>query len=362
MSSNRCVTCGIPVKYLYTKYGQDNFVLEICVSCSAVFPSFRINYGNRPVSSVCFCTTCTSTCLFSNCKKFTDPYIEQSSIILILDLFLLKPQVYYHLLYNSNYSFQSFNSQVSQPAVPPTTSSQEGSDKSKSEDTTHKNLKAFSRAHFEYSFLIYLSILVVESSLQALDDSHPDDSFLHSNSVKRILIKLLSLVFHIFNLVSTATAISRLIGYGASYQRINPIREDIINSIKAIIISLSPGIVLYFTIMIFQNSYGTRPPPPLFSPAESGHWSDVQHFIKTRFGYNISGMFDGLVGIDMDQLGSTKLKQFLIRNFMGSLRCSVGIAVSYGQPWTFGFVVVTCCFIQERLLAHLPHQMNFLLP
>lgn len=31
MTSNRCVTCGMTVKYLFTEYGRDNFVLEICV-------------------------------------------------------------------------------------------------------------------------------------------------------------------------------------------------------------------------------------------------------------------------------------------------------------------------------------------
>jgi hypothetical protein len=170
------------------------------------------------------------------------------------------------------------------------------------------------------------------------------------------------LLLHIFNLVFTATLISRVVNYGGSYQRLHPIKQVILNSIQGIIISFSPGIVLYSTIMIFQNSYGTQPPPPLFSPSENVYSSQVLHFIRAHFGCDISGMLDGLVGIDMDQLGSTKLKQFLIRNLMGSLSCSVGIAASFGRSWTFGFVVLCFCSIQKRLLAHVLHQVDFLSP
>ncbi|OAW00112.1 hypothetical protein PTTG_05950 [Puccinia triticina 1-1 BBBD Race 1] len=326
MPSNRCVTCGIPVKYLFTEYGQDNFVLEIC----------------------------------SNCKKFTDPYIEQSSIILILDLFLLKPQVYYHLLFNTNHSYQSFNSQLPSPPVPPATSIQDDANPSRSEPAGHGNLKVFNRVHLKLSFLIYGLILILESSFQALDDLYPGDLFLNSNPIKRILLKLLGLLFHIFNLIFTAAIISRFVNCGGRYHCQDPNKQDILNSIRAIIISFSPGIVLYVTIMIFQNSYGTRPPPQLFSPAQNIYSSKLVHAVRTHLGYDISGMFDEIAGIDMDQLGSTKLKQYLIRNFLGSLSCSVGIAVSYGQSWTFGFVVLCCCSIQERLLTSLFHPLDFL--
>lgn len=159
MSSNRCVTCGIPVKYLFTQYGQDNFVLEIC----------------------------------ANCKKFTDPYIEQSSIILILDLFLLKPQVYYHLLFNSKHSFQSFHSQLPAPHPSTATSSHDGTNQPRSKEVNHQNLKAFKRVHLELSGLIYCLILILESSFQALDDAHSVDLFLHSNPIKQILMKLLGI-------------------------------------------------------------------------------------------------------------------------------------------------------------------------
>ncbi|KAA1112728.1 hypothetical protein PGT21_007669 [Puccinia graminis f. sp. tritici] len=324
MASNRCVTCAIPVKYLFTEYGQDNFVLEIC----------------------------------PNCKRFTDPYIEQSSIILILDLFLLKPQVYYHLLFNSKHSFQSFNSQL--PPSTPTLSHLASNQPRSSNQVDHQNRKACKRVHLQLSGLIYCLILVLESSFQALDEAQSVELFLDSNPVKQIMMKLLGLLFHIFNLVFTATIISRVVSYGGSYQGLDPIKQGILNSIQGIIISLSPGIVLYSTIMIFQNSYGTRPPPPLFFPKENVYFSQALHFIRVHVGYDVSGMLDGLVGIDMDQLGSTKLKRLLIRNLMGSLSCSVGIAASFAQSWTFGFLVLCFCSILKRLLAHLLHQLDLL--
>jgi hypothetical protein len=100
----------------------------------------------------------------ANCKKFTDPYIEQSSIILILDLFLLKPQVYYHLLFNSKHSFQSFHSQLPAPHPSTATSSHDGTNQPRSKEVNHQNLKAFKRVHLELSGLIYCLILILESS------------------------------------------------------------------------------------------------------------------------------------------------------------------------------------------------------
>ena len=36
----------------------------------------------------------------SNCRAFADPYVEHDSLMLILDLILLKRDVYRHLLFN----------------------------------------------------------------------------------------------------------------------------------------------------------------------------------------------------------------------------------------------------------------------
>ncbi|KII89684.1 hypothetical protein PLICRDRAFT_158792 [Plicaturopsis crispa FD-325 SS-3] len=62
-----CTSCEHPVPYLYTVYeSADNLRLEQCKSC----------------------------------HEFADPYVEHDELTLLLDLILLKRDVYRHLLYN----------------------------------------------------------------------------------------------------------------------------------------------------------------------------------------------------------------------------------------------------------------------
>ncbi|KAI0787744.1 Arv1-domain-containing protein [Fomes fomentarius] len=62
-----CTSCATPTPYLYTVYDSKyNFRLEQCTSCHA----------------------------------FADPYVEHDTLTLLLDLILLKRDVYRHLLYN----------------------------------------------------------------------------------------------------------------------------------------------------------------------------------------------------------------------------------------------------------------------
>ncbi|KAH9945416.1 Arv1-domain-containing protein [Epithele typhae] len=62
-----CTSCATPTEYLYTVYDSAyNFRLEQCTSCHA----------------------------------FADPYVEHDTLTLLLDLILLKRDVYRHLLYN----------------------------------------------------------------------------------------------------------------------------------------------------------------------------------------------------------------------------------------------------------------------
>lgn len=126
-------------------------------------------------------------------------------------------------------------------------------------------------------------------------------------------------------------------------------RQTILYSIDAIIISLLPGIVLFGIIAIFQTSYGTRPLPPLFSPSENTYHSKIANLVEENLGLDVAPMFDSLVGIDMDQLGSPRLKRLLVRDLMGSLSSSVAITVPYGRSWTFGFVTLACSLIQKEL-------------
>jgi len=62
-----CITCTHPISHLYTVYESAyNLRLEQC----------------------------------SKCLKFADPYVEHDSLMLLLDLILLKRKVYRHLIYN----------------------------------------------------------------------------------------------------------------------------------------------------------------------------------------------------------------------------------------------------------------------
>ncbi|KAG2086731.1 Arv1-like family-domain-containing protein [Suillus cothurnatus] len=62
-----CITCTYPISHLYTVYESAyNLRLEQC----------------------------------SKCLKFADPYVEHDSLTLLLDLILLKREVYRHLIYN----------------------------------------------------------------------------------------------------------------------------------------------------------------------------------------------------------------------------------------------------------------------
>lgn len=61
-----CVECGADVPLLVRDYGKGNVRLAICSRCNAV----------------------------------ADPYVEYDNILLFLEVMLLKPQVYRHVLYN----------------------------------------------------------------------------------------------------------------------------------------------------------------------------------------------------------------------------------------------------------------------
>ncbi|EEB05260.2 Arv1-like family protein [Schizosaccharomyces japonicus yFS275] len=65
----KCVECCAPVSYLYTKFGRGNQNIRLA-QCD-------------------------------NCKKFADKYIELDFVLLSIDVILMKPQVYRHLLFNS---------------------------------------------------------------------------------------------------------------------------------------------------------------------------------------------------------------------------------------------------------------------
>jgi len=68
-----CITCSTPVKNLYTVYSKAD---------------------DRSLGKGVRLTQCPS------CKRFADKYVEHDFVVLFIDLVLIKPQVYRHLLFN----------------------------------------------------------------------------------------------------------------------------------------------------------------------------------------------------------------------------------------------------------------------
>lgn len=61
-----CVECGAQVPFLVREFGRGNLRLAICGACNEV----------------------------------ADKYVEYENVLLLLEVMLLKPQVYRHVLYN----------------------------------------------------------------------------------------------------------------------------------------------------------------------------------------------------------------------------------------------------------------------
>lgn len=71
--------------------------MPVCVHCSAPTDALFVSYG--PTHLVC--TRC------ERCEAFADPYVEYEPIIVVIDLILVKPRAYRHVLFNRNQSLQS---------------------------------------------------------------------------------------------------------------------------------------------------------------------------------------------------------------------------------------------------------------
>lgn len=79
-----CVNCAFPADHLYTTYKTpSNIRLGVCVS---------------PYLAVC--PASTEPPHQPRCHAFLDPLIEHPPLVLLLDLILLKPRVFLHLLFN----------------------------------------------------------------------------------------------------------------------------------------------------------------------------------------------------------------------------------------------------------------------
>lgn len=68
-----CIECCYPVSHLYTTYSKAD---------------------DRSLGKGVRLTQCP------RCKLFADKYVEHDHVVLFIDLVLIKPQVYRHLLFN----------------------------------------------------------------------------------------------------------------------------------------------------------------------------------------------------------------------------------------------------------------------
>lgn len=86
-----CVSCAYPAEHLYTTYRtKSNIRLGVCVSYLDDLP--------RRVELVELRSHTHSP--QERCDAFLDPLIEHPGLLILLDLILLKPRVYLHLMFN----------------------------------------------------------------------------------------------------------------------------------------------------------------------------------------------------------------------------------------------------------------------
>ncbi|PWN92024.1 Arv1-domain-containing protein [Acaromyces ingoldii] len=64
--------------------------MAVCVHCSAHTSSLFVSYGPTHL----LCTRC------STCGQYADPYVEHEAVIVAIDLILVKPRAYRHVLFN----------------------------------------------------------------------------------------------------------------------------------------------------------------------------------------------------------------------------------------------------------------------
>ncbi|KAH9812874.1 Arv1-like family-domain-containing protein [Melampsora americana] len=271
----RCVECGFLVKSLYTQYGEGNLVLDLC----------------------------------SNCKGFVDPYIEHSPLLLLIEVFLLKPSVYRHLLFNSNQINRSY---------PFTT--------------------------------IGVSLLSLESMFLTLDEIENwkissigvlIKTFVWEFSKLFIFFISLSLISSIFLMIRDRPI------YLSSFIKTSQL------VFNATLFSLIPSLLLLSFTLIFRDSYGSLSPH---------HTSSLSHLPLTIISSypSLSIPFDhhqleetlrNGIGIDMDRLGSVELKQSLIRGIVRNLSTSIGLSISLNTTcWIGGFLLTFSSVIHHLFL------------
>jgi hypothetical protein len=75
MQDFRCIECGKPTENIYIEYGKGNLRLAVC-----------------------------------KCGAFVDKYVEYDEVLIFIDMILLKPQAYRHMIFNGvKYNKNGFN-------------------------------------------------------------------------------------------------------------------------------------------------------------------------------------------------------------------------------------------------------------
>jgi hypothetical protein len=71
--------------------------MPICIHCRLPLPTLYTTYSRADDSSLGKGVRLT---LCPRCKRFADKYVEHDFVVLFIDLVLIKPEVYRHLLFN----------------------------------------------------------------------------------------------------------------------------------------------------------------------------------------------------------------------------------------------------------------------
>jgi lipid intermediate transporter len=83
MKDFRCIECANSTSNIYFDYGKGNIRLAVC--------------SNKKTDG-------------SECRAFVDKYVEFDNVLIFIDMILLKPQAYRHIVFNgTNYNHLGLN-------------------------------------------------------------------------------------------------------------------------------------------------------------------------------------------------------------------------------------------------------------
>ncbi|KAE8271804.1 hypothetical protein A4X09_0g564 [Tilletia walkeri] len=90
-----CVQCGTAQPHLYVRYAHGGVLSAPCETCSRDPPRPTVTYADQGAGAGAGPTTASTTI-----KRAADPYVENNGVVVFLDLILVKPRAFRHLLFN----------------------------------------------------------------------------------------------------------------------------------------------------------------------------------------------------------------------------------------------------------------------